>query len=332
MAIRRMTMAVAAVAAAVLTVSSCGTSTAAVSRMSATSGSPAAPASPTSTSTSPSTSTTPTFPATTATGVHVRNLDGKDFEGQQRVMTVSRSCGTAGALQVRFKAGNLRRQQVRLLMIDRSGRALRSSARRLSMTDPAPGGDGGVPFYGVRGTWTLRQTAGPPLATRESSGWRFVLVTADSTKALAHPNAVVVPSCSDGVWHAPTPTLKVDDVRRDCTAKAPTNEYFTAHVRATGLVFGQHYGIDGGASGEPVNAVPRLWAETYDGDMGFAPGIDRRPSPNDTAAPFPRTAFTVTVRLGPDAVVEAALQQRPAPWFEAHDETSDAVTVAVPAC
>ncbi|KQX69833.1 hypothetical protein ASD06_02105 [Angustibacter sp. Root456] len=271
-------------------------------------------------------------PGTTAPGVHVRNLDERHFDGLQRVLTVSRSCTAPNAVQVRFKVGELRRQQVRLLMIDRAGRLLRSSARLPSMTDAGPGSDGSVPSYGLRDTWTLRQVAGPAITAGESSGWRVVLVTADSTKALAHPNAVVVPSCRDGVWHAPTPTLEVTDVRRDCAAKPPTDGYFTAHVRAVGLVYGQIYAIDGGASGNDLNNVPRTMAESYDGDMTFTPGIDRRPSPNGVAKPFPRTAFTVTLQIGPERVVRKALAVQPPMWFEARDETSDAVTVAVPGC
>lgn len=278
-------------------------------------------AAPTASGTAPA--ATPATTTIMAVGVPL-TLDSPDVEGLLRVLTVSRSCSTPDALQVLFKAGELTRRQVRLLVVDGAGRVLRSSARPLQLTDRAPGGDGGVPFYGLRDTLTVRQVAGGVLGSPRSSGWRAVLVNADSTRALAHSTPVVVPSCAEGVWHAPSPTLEVTDVRRDCAAEPATSESFTTRVRASGLVYGQGYSIDGGATGNDLNNVPRTMAETYDGPMDFSPGVDRRPSPNGVAAPFPRTAFDVTVRLaasGPDGG-----------WFERRDESSAPVTVHVPAC
>ncbi|MGN6301391.1 MAG: hypothetical protein ACTHN8_09920 [Angustibacter sp.] len=306
-------------------------------RTSATLGATSAASTPASAVPAPATSARTTAAATprastvTVAGVRL-TLDDLDAEGVVRVLTVSRSCSGAGAVQVRFKAGALGRRQVRLVMVDESGRVLRSSARWLSLTDRAPGGDGGVPFYGVRDTWVLRQVAGAALGTGTSAGWRLVLVTADSRRALAPAAGVVVPSCGDAVWHAPSPTLEVTDVRRHCTAEAAAGGSFTARVRVGGLVAGQVYAVDGGASGHDLNTVPRTRAETYDGDMTFAPGIDRRPTANGVAAPFPRTAFTVSVRVGPDRVVRSAIAMQAPTWFETRDETSEPVTIAVPGC
>ena len=129
-----------------------------------------------------------------------------------------------------------------------------------------------------------------------------------------------MPSCADGSWRAPSLSVAVDEVRRDCTAPSPANEYVTARIRATGLVYGLGYEVRGTVLGETVNNLPPF-GTTVDRAVTLSPAPDQR-SGAGPPTPFPSSAFTATVQL----VGEPADD-----WFT-RDERSAGVPVAVPAC
>lgn len=238
--------------------------------------------------------------------------------GLLRVVGVYRSCANPPAIDVRFATASQLTPGVRLVARDRHGRVLRSASHTLPVT-VASTGDGAVQQRGTRATWRLLPAAGPPLPRGEAGGWTITLVSTGSSRDLAHPTQVTLPSCAAGAWLAPTIRLAVTEVSRDCTAASPMNEYVSVRLRATGLVDGLGYRLEGTGLGATVNNL-EPFGTRVDKVIELSPMPDVREGAG-LPPPFPSTAFTAALRLqaeGDDGFTQA--------------ERSADVFVDVPAC